>query len=405
MANFASSNDTFYLTNAQNSNIKFDTSGANVIWDFSALIGISQKRLLYRLPTLTGYSSLQWPYVYNSNNVNLSSTDEQTVAIFGLQQTNPNDYFLKSNNLFRQKAAAYVLVLNDVPVNVKNVYSSPDTIYKFPLQYNSTNSSKGAYAINVPGVYYRNVLINRRDTVKGWGTIVTPYKTFSNALQLISNVVEIDSIAIAGQPLATIDTLIYREIKWFDPAQKTPVLNVRQTKTGNIYLTTSIEYLDQQQYYQPKAAFAYIPVAINMNDTVSFQNLSQNATNYKWIFGDGLDSSFAINPQHIFTTPGTYPVKLIAYNGNLSDTLSMNVKVNPVNQTYTFIGNGNWDNVANWSNNLLPPAILPATNNIVINHLQGGQCIINVSVRIESGASLTVNSGKNLVVQGNLKIQ
>jgi PKD repeat protein len=241
--------------------------------------------------------------------------------------------------------------------------------------------------------------------VKGWGTVITPHATYSNALQLVSDVVQIDSIAVANQPVITNDTVIQREITWFDPSEKNPVLFVKQTKTGNIYVTSSVEYLDVQQYYQPAALFAYVPAQPNMGDTVIFQNLSTNATAYKWNFADGTDSSTAINPEHIFVNAGTYPVKLVTYNGPLSDTITINVKVNPKNQTYTFTGNGNWDDAANWSNNNIPPSPLPATNNIIINPAIGGQCVLNVSQTINSGANFTVNTGKNLVVQGNVRIQ
>lgn len=405
MANFAASGDTFYLTKAQIGITNFDTSGANITWDYSSLTGNSQRQLIYRLPTQTGYSTFQWPYIANSNNVNLSSTDGQTTAVLGFQQSNPNDYFLKNNNLLRQKASSYNVSLNGFSFNVKNVYESPDTLYKFPLQYNSTSTSHGAYTINIPDVYFRHSIINRKDTIKGWGTVITPHATYSNSLQLVSNIMQVDSLSVFNQPVVTNDTSYIREISWFDPAEKSPVLFVRQTKTGNVYVTSYVEYLDVQQYYQPTAAFAYVPVQPNMGDTVMFQNLSINGTTYKWNFGDGSDSSTAINPEHIFVNAGIYPVQLIAFNGPLSDTIIINVKINPKNQTYTFTGNGNWNDAANWSNNNIPPSPLPATNNIVINHTDGGQCILNVQQTVNSGATFTVNTGKNLVVQGNMRVQ
>lgn len=405
MAQFAASGDTFYLTKAQISNTDFDTSGAGINWNYAALSGNTQRRLIYRLPTQTGFTTLQWPYIANSNNVNLSSTDGQTTAVLGLQQSNPNDYFLKNNNYFRQKASAYTLSLNGFSVNVKNVYENPDTVYKFPLQYNSTHSSHAAYTINIPDVYFRHSFINRRDTVKGWGTVITPHATYSNALQLVSNLVQVDSVAVLNQPVITNDTAYIREISWFDPSEKTPVLFVRQTKTGNTYITSYVEYLDVQQYYQPVAAFAYLPVQPFMGDTVIFQNLSTNGTDYKWNFGDGSDSSTAINPEHIFVLAGNYPVKLIASNGPLSDTAIINIRINPKNQTYTFTGNGNWDVAANWSNNSIPPSPLPATNNIIINPAEGGGCILNVPQTINSGAGFTVNTGKQLLISGNLRLQ
>jgi hypothetical protein len=77
----------------------------------------------------------------------------------------------------------------------------------------------------------------------------------------------------------------------------------------------------------------------------------------------------------------------------------------PVATTYTFTGNGNWNVAANWSNNTIPPATLPSGSTITINHTVGGQCVLNISQTIAAGATLTVLTGKNLVVQGNLRIQ
>lgn len=79
--------------------------------------------------------------------------------------------------------------------------------------------------------------------------------------------------------------------------------------------------------------------------------------------------------------------------------------VTPMITSYTFTGNGNWNNAANWSNNTIPPSPLPSGATITINHSVGGQCILNVPQTISSGAGIIVNSGKNLVVQGALTIQ
>ena len=48
--------------------------------------------------------------------------------------------------------------------------------------------------------------------------------------------------------------------------------------------------------------------------TVSFNNLSSNATNYYWDFGDG-DTSTQSDPLHTYTANGTYNVQLIADGG------------------------------------------------------------------------------------------
>ncbi|HMO61299.1 MAG TPA: GEVED domain-containing protein [Ferruginibacter sp.] len=77
----------------------------------------------------------------------------------------------------------------------------------------------------------------------------------------------------------------------------------------------------------------------------------------------------------------------------------------PAAITYTFTGNGSWSVAANWSNNTVPPATLPAGSSIIINHAVGGQCILNITQNIAAGASLTVLTGKNLIIPGQLNIQ
>ncbi len=77
----------------------------------------------------------------------------------------------------------------------------------------------------------------------------------------------------------------------------------------------------------------------------------------------------------------------------------------PLATTYTFTGNGNWNVASNWSGNTVPPSVLPAGESIVINHIAGGNCVLNVTQTISAGANLTVVTGKNMLVQGNLNIQ
>lgn len=73
--------------------------------------------------------------------------------------------------------------------------------------------------------------------------------------------------------------------------------------------------------------------------------------------------------------------------------------------TYTFIGTGNWNNTLNWSNGLVPPAVLPAGDQIVIYPLLNGECVLNVNQTISTGAGLFVVADKKLKVTGNLVVQ
>lgn len=255
-SNYAVSGDTIYLTKAQVSATNFDTSGAGLTLNYSTLSGVSQRRLIFRAPNQTGFSIAQWPYIYNPSNVNLSSTDDKTYSTANLQYTDPNDYYLKNTSLLEQKASCAKITVGSTSVNLKNVYTTPDVLLKFPLDYGNIDSSEASFITNIPNLYYRNTTIKRVNRITGWGSVTTPYGTFSNCLKLESMVREIDTVSIdtVGFPQ---DTIFYREIKWFDPSKKYEILYVKQNKIGNSYVTQTVEYFDNKQFFQPIALFAF----------------------------------------------------------------------------------------------------------------------------------------------------
>jgi hypothetical protein len=69
---------------------------------------------------------------------------------------------------------------------------------------------------------------------------------------------------------------------------------------------------------------------------------------------------------------------------------------------YTFSGSGNWDLSSNWTGNQVPPSILPANAQIIINPVGSEECILNVPVTVPSNASIMVSPGKIFRIMGNL---
>ncbi|HMO62045.1 MAG TPA: PKD domain-containing protein [Ferruginibacter sp.] len=92
----------------------------------------------------------------------------------------------------------------------------------------------------------------------------------------------------------------------------------------------------------------------------------------------------------------------IAYGMGNGESVGFNVGFNfNVEQIeYKYIGNGNWTDENKWLGNKLPPNPLPLGSVVIIL----GNCIINTPQTIEDGAKIIVESGANLIINGNLTI-
>ncbi len=73
-------------------------------------------------------------------------------------------------------------------------------------------------------------------------------------------------------------------------------------------------------------------------------------------------------------------------------------------KTYTFVGSGNWTSAANWMNGEIPPAVLPAGDQVVIYPFGNNECILNVHQTISSGGKIHVVGGKRMRITGSLVI-
>lgn len=69
---------------------------------------------------------------------------------------------------------------------------------------------------------------------------------------------------------------------------------------------------------------------------------------------------------------------------------------------YIFNGNGNWTVPSNWKDKIVPPETLPGTQEIWIDPITNGECLLNVNQHISTGARITVKPGGHLRVPGVL---
>lgn len=329
--NYAVVGDSFYNTSASNLLLDFESTGTNFNWDFAALTGTSQTQLQFRNPTVTGFL---WLFIYNTNNTNLSSTTNENSTLNTPGQvvgvTDANNYYKKSTTDLRQTGSAYKVDYNGTQIPVTNQYTDSDIIYHFPIQYGDTDTDDSAYTINIPSLYYQDNTLQRSNEVDGWGSLTTPYGSFTNVLRMKTTLVQNDTIALLGAGLPrTIRTT--RELKWFDTSKKQPVLTVTQSNATGNWVTTDVTYLDNQHDFQTTAFFTHAPLNPAAGETVYFQNLSTNATTYTWDFGD--PSSVTDNtsseeyPTHTFAADGVYQVTLTASNATFTNTYNITIVV------------------------------------------------------------------------------
>lgn len=74
-------------------------------------------------------------------------------------------------------------------------------------------------------------------------------------------------------------------------------------------------------------------VFLDVDPIVSFENLSENATQFDWDFGDG-EASMLISPSHEFTQEGEFEVILQATNGTCMRDFSKTIRVEGTNKVF-----------------------------------------------------------------------
>lgn len=136
------------------------------------------------------------------------------------------------------------------------------------------------------------------------------------------------------------------------------------------------------------------PLSLCSNPYVTLSTDYCPSNSYQWQLNN-FDIPGANGPVYNATQPGSYTIKVLAYAG--CETVSSPVQISST-MTYTFIGSGNWDVAANWSNSLVPPAVLPPCGEIIINPVGNDECVLNVTMTLSPGAKITVAPGKKFRV-------
>jgi gliding motility-associated-like protein len=152
------------------------------------------------------------------------------------------------------------------------------------------------------------------DTIIGCGTFMeTLNGSTSNGISWIN-------YSPTWTPTASITTGINTLTPTIHPTANTIyTLTVTTDNThGNCILKDSVSIAVNDQ--SPSANFSFMINKGCVADTVVLTNLSQNANQYYWDFGDGFSDTTS-NPTHIYNTQGNYNVRLNANNPTCKDSV------------------------------------------------------------------------------------
>lgn len=246
-ADMPSSGDIIrFSTAANNTTVNLLQTGAGQTWDFSYLQPIGQS-----LDTFVSVTSTPITYLLTFGfTSNLAARGIQLSSIGFLPVNNGYSFYNKNASGFRQKG--FGAELNGIPVPVP--YNNDDDIYLFPLNFGDQDTSDSDYNVTIPG--QGSAIGNQRriNHVDGWGTVITPYGSFS-ALRILS--------VLTGEDSLYLDTLgfgfnlqraLTKEYKWLANGQDIPVLQINTT-TNNF----GVESVSLIRFRDSLRAFASVP--------------------------------------------------------------------------------------------------------------------------------------------------
>jgi len=219
-------------------------TSAGITWNYSALVAVSQT-----VDTFLSVTSTPFAYQLFFNDPILYPTYVATVAQKGasLPALGPvtinqviNYYLDESNNY---ESVGYGANINSVPTSVKD--DTIDVVYKFPMNYGNADSCHSSSNVNIPSLGYYGQYQYRVNHVDGWGTLITPFGTFST-LRVRTYIYSTDSVYVtsfglgfrAPQP----EQIQY---KWLASGQHAPVLQINETARSN---TRQYVYRDSIKY-------------------------------------------------------------------------------------------------------------------------------------------------------------
>ena len=320
-ADMPSTGDIIRFSTASNTTtVNLTQTGPNQTWDFSSLQPVGQS-----LDTFLSVTSTPITYLFAFGlNSNLAARGIQLSSIGFIPVANGFSFYNKGTASYRQKG--FGAEVNSLPVPVP--YTNDDDIYLFPLNFGDQDTSDSDYAISIPGQGSASGNQRRINNVDGWGSVITPYGTFS-ALRIVSTLTGEDSLYLDTLGFGfNLPRALTKEYKWLANSQDIPVLQINTTTNLQGVETVSlIKYRDSLRVFASlpenglkSTTLRLYPNPISVNDEVTldwpqgssrsleleFYSLQGKLVSRHKLFND---ASIKIKLSDLQIIPGAYIVK------------------------------------------------------------------------------------------------
>ncbi len=215
------------------------------------------------------------------------------------------------------------------------------------LKHDYNSSQIFSYTYNDTGYYTPKLVVT-----DSYGCSDTVYKTnYVYVSHPFAKFLLTDSIVCPGTQVSFKDASIGNDLQYtwnFDDgslsASKNPY-HLYKTSGTFVPSLTVIDNIGCKDSIRSQSLLVSKPFAkFNMSDSfstcpplqVNFLNKSKNYNSFSWSFGDG-STSIVDSPEHIYTYPGIYPVKLTLKGfGDCADTVSKNIVIKGPTGKFTY---------------------------------------------------------------------
>ena len=247
--------------------IDIATNGANVTWNFGAIVPVSQAVDLYQKAIVVNplYFSIS-PTAYGYK----VADSLPGASALPLSVSELYTFFNIKSNPSRFVAEAFAAKVAGTPVPI--TYSDEDEWYTFPLDYSDVDSSTFKLSYTFPGLGSFSQEGTRHTTVDGWGTITTPHFTTPvNCLRVRSVVDEVDTFKFQTTTMPIVRKTV--DYKWLANGEHYPILWITTTVTGGNETVSAVRFRDHYRH-----SLGVANVAASIQELKAFPNPASEFT-------------------------------------------------------------------------------------------------------------------------------